>query len=75
MRTCVACRQEAGKRVMVRIVARPGRALIDLTGRAAGRGAYLHKDAGCFEIARKRRALERSLKTQVGPEIWAELAR
>jgi predicted RNA-binding protein YlxR (DUF448 family) len=71
----VACRAEAGKGAMVRIVARPGGALVDLTGRAEGRGAYLHKDAGCVEIARKRKALERSLKTQVGPEIWAELAR
>jgi predicted RNA-binding protein YlxR (DUF448 family) len=75
VRTCVACREEAGKRAMVRIVARPGGAVVDLTGHAEGRGAYLHKDAECVEIARKRRALERSLKAQVGPEIWLELAR
>jgi predicted RNA-binding protein YlxR (DUF448 family) len=75
VRTCVACREEAGKRAMVRIVARPGGAVVDLTGHAEGRGAYLHKDAECVEIARKRRALERSLKAQVGPEIWAELVR
>ena len=75
MRTCVACRQEAGKRAMVRIVARPGGAVVDLSGHAEGRGAYLHNDAGCVEIARKRKALERSLKTQIGPEIWVELAR
>ena len=74
VRTCVACRAEAGKRAMVRIVARPGGAQVDLTGRAEGRGAYLHRDAGCLEIARKRKALERSLKTQVGPEIWVELS-
>jgi predicted RNA-binding protein YlxR (DUF448 family) len=71
----VACRAEAGKHAMVRIVARPGGALVDLTGRAEGRGAYLHKDAACVEIARKRKALERSLKAPVGPEIWVELAR
>jgi predicted RNA-binding protein YlxR (DUF448 family) len=73
VRTCVACRAEAGKRAMVRIIARPEGASVDLTGHAKGRGAYLHKDAGCIEIARKRKALERSLKTQVGPEVWAEL--
>jgi predicted RNA-binding protein YlxR (DUF448 family) len=48
--------------------------VIDPTGHAEGRGAYLHRDAGCVEIARKRKALERSLKTSVGPEIWVELA-
>ena len=74
MRTCVACRQEAGKSAMVRIVRQPeGGAALDRTGHAAGRGAYLHMEAGCIEIARKRKALERALKTQVAAEIWAEL--
>ena len=59
---------------MVRIVRRAeGGAAVDRTGHASGRGAYLHKTAECIEIARKRRALERALKTPVGPEIWAEL--
>jgi predicted RNA-binding protein YlxR (DUF448 family) len=73
-RTCVACRQEAGKGALIRIVRQTdGTATIDRTGRAPGRGAYLHSDASCIEIARKRRALERSLKASVSPEIWAEL--
>jgi predicted RNA-binding protein YlxR (DUF448 family) len=76
VRTCVACRLEAGKGAMLRIVRQAeGGAAVDMTGRATGRGAYLHKDPGCIEIARKRKALERALKTPVGPEIWAELAR
>jgi uncharacterized protein len=74
VRTCVACRLEAGKDAMVRIVRRAeGGAAVDLTGRGPGRGAYLHKDLVCIEMARKRRALDRALKTTVGPEIWAEL--
>jgi uncharacterized protein len=61
---------------MLRIVRQAeGGAAVDRTGRATGRGAYLHKDPACIEIARKRKALERALKTPVGPEIWAELAR
>jgi predicted RNA-binding protein YlxR (DUF448 family) len=61
---------------MVRIVrsAGGGGASVDRTGRAAGRGAYLHADAACIEIARKRRSLERSLHTNVGPEVWSELS-
>jgi uncharacterized protein len=74
VRTCVACRMEAGKRVMVRIVRlAEGGAAVDQTGHASGRGAYLHRDAGCIEIARKRKALERALKTPIGAETWAEL--
>jgi uncharacterized protein len=76
VRTCIACRMEAGKGAMLRIVRQAeGGAAVDRTGHATGRGAYLHKDPSCIEIARKRKALERALKTPVGPEIWAELAR
>jgi len=76
VRTCIACRLEAGKGAMLRIVRQAeGGAAVDRSGRATGRGAYLHKDPACIEIARKRKALERALKTPVGPEIWAELAR
>jgi predicted RNA-binding protein YlxR (DUF448 family) len=59
----------------VRIVRRPdGLAAVDLTGKAPGRGAYLHRDAACIETARKRRHLERSLGAAVAPEVWAELS-
>ena len=76
VRTCVACREEAGKSTLVRIVRRPdGSAAVDRTGHAQGRGAYLHSAAGCIETARKRRALERSLKASVGLEVWAELSK
>ena len=75
VRTCVACRQEAGKGALVRIVrSAGGGASVDRSGRAAGRGAYLHADAACIDIARKRKALERSLNTTVGPEVWSELS-
>ncbi len=74
VRTCVACRMEAGRRSLVRIVrAADGAALVDLTGRLPGRGAYLHRDAGCIETARKRRQLERSLGPAVGPEVWSAI--
>lgn len=74
-RTCVGCRQEAGKRALVRVVrGADGTAYVDPGGRAHGRGAYLHADAGCVEAARKRRALERALKAQVPEGIWAELS-
>ena len=75
VRTCIACRQEAGKRALIRIVrGASGDAMVDRSGRAPGRGAYLHHDPGCLETARKRRALERSLGVAVAPELWSELS-
>jgi predicted RNA-binding protein YlxR (DUF448 family) len=74
IRTCVACRQEAGKRGLVRVVRDAGGAAsIDDRGRAPGRGAYLHRDPECIEIARKRKALDRALKATVSPDVWAQL--
>jgi hypothetical protein len=74
IRTCVACRQEAGKGSLVRVVrSAGGAAAVDITGRAQGRGAYLHRDPSCIEIARKKKALDRALKATVSAEIWVEL--
>jgi predicted RNA-binding protein YlxR (DUF448 family) len=74
VRTCVACRQEAGKGSLVRVVrGADGAAAVDATGRARGRGAYLHRDPSCIEIARKKKALDRALKATVSAEVWAEL--
>jgi len=50
-----------------------GSAAVDATGRAHGRGAYLHRDPSCVEIARKKKALDRALKATVSAEVWAEL--
>jgi hypothetical protein len=70
----VACRQEAGKASLVRVVRRAdGAAAVDGTGKAQGRGAYLHRDPSCIEIARKKKALDRALKASVSAEVWAEL--
>jgi predicted RNA-binding protein YlxR (DUF448 family) len=70
----VACRQEAGKGSLVRVVRRAdGAAALDVSGRAHGRGAYLHRDPRCIEIARKKKALDKALKAVVKPEFWAEI--
>ena len=72
----MACREEAGKQDLIRFVRSPdGVVRVDRTGRANGRGAYLHVTAACVELARKRRSVDRALGVPVGPEVWAELAR
>ena len=75
IRTCVACRQEAGKRSLVRLVrdAATGVVTVDPTGRSNGRGAYLHRDPDCIELARRRGGLARALKAAVAPEVWTAL--
>jgi predicted RNA-binding protein YlxR (DUF448 family) len=76
VRTCVACRQEGGKRDLVRVVRSPGGGVaLDPTGHAPGRGAYLHASPECVEMARKKRALDRALGAIVQPEVWSELKR
>jgi len=74
VRTCVGCREEAGKRALIRLVRDPdGAVRRDPTGRAQGRGAYLHADPACLELARKRHALQRALKADVPEQLWEEL--
>lgn len=59
---------------MVRLVAGPpGTVALDLTGRAPGRGAYLHPEPGCIELARRRGGLARALRTPVVEDVWLRL--
>lgn len=75
VRTCVACRQEGLKPDLVRLVRSPeGAVVVDRTGHAPGRGAYLHRAAACVETARKRRQLERALGASTTEELWSEVA-
>jgi predicted RNA-binding protein YlxR (DUF448 family) len=46
---------------------------MDETGRLAGRGAYLCRDAGCWTLAAERGALGRALATAVPAELRAVL--
>ncbi len=62
-RTCVGCRSVQPKRQMVRLVRLAGGGVqIDPTGKAPGRGAYLHDRAACWAQALASGALEHALK-------------
>ena len=66
----MACRTARPKRDLVRVVRTPdGQMKIDETGRLAGRGAYLCRDAGCWTLAAERGALGRALGAAVPPEL------
>jgi len=67
-RTCVGCGSVTGKRQLIRIVRGLGVVRPDPTGKAAGRGAYLHAVRSCWETALKKKKLERSLNVAISPE-------
>ncbi len=73
IRTCVACRQTAGKRALIRIVRSPEGVQVDPRGKMPGRGAYLHPVRGCWERALATRALDRALRTTLSPQERAAL--
>jgi uncharacterized protein len=59
----------------VRIVRTPaGTITIDHTGRLPGRGAYLCRNASCWDQAARKRALEHALKTTIPTDLAAALA-
>ncbi len=66
VRTCIACRQERGKRELVRVVRTPaGSVLMDPTGKLAGRGAYLCRAKLCWDQALRGGRLGAALKGDV----------
>ena len=68
-RTCVGCKVIRSKREMVRIVRTPdGGMEIDEIGKKSGRGAYLCRRQGCWEIALKKDRLEHALRTSLTDE-------
>ncbi len=73
-RTCVACRRVETKRQLVRLVrTAEGSVMVDPTGKAAGRGAYLCADRACWTAALKRGALDRALKVTLDAAAQARL--
>jgi len=63
-RTCVGCRETLAKRSLIRVVRTDQGVYVDPSGKAAGRGAYLHDRKSCWESALKG-ALGHALKTEI----------
>jgi len=73
-RTCVITKEKLPKNELIRVVRTPEmNVIIDQTGRANGRGAYLKKDIKVFEQAKKTKALNRHLEVEVPDSIFEEL--
>ena len=61
-RTCVGCRTRTTKVDLLRVVVDSDEFVADPQGRLTGRGAYLHPNRECFELAVRRKALSRALR-------------
>jgi predicted RNA-binding protein YlxR (DUF448 family) len=62
-RTCVGCREVQGKRQLVRVVRQAdGHVRLDATGKAAGRGAYVHAQRSCWDKTLSAGRLAHALK-------------
>src|SRR4029079_5930494 len=73
-RTCCACRQKLAKRALVRVVRGLDLSVrIDSTGKAPGRGAYVHDRPSCWNQALRQHSLERALKVALTDEDAALL--
>jgi uncharacterized protein len=76
LRKCVGCQEMKPKRSLIRVVLTPtGEIELDPTGRKAGRGAYVCRSVQCFQVAKKKKALDRSLKVTIADQIYDELGR
>ena len=74
LRKCVATQERLPKKEMVRIVRTPeGNVIIDETGKANGRGAYLKKSVDAVNLAKKTGALTRALQTDIDQSVYDQL--
>ncbi|MEV5711815.1 YlxR family protein [Actinoallomurus sp. NPDC052274] len=58
----MGCRVRAAKSDLLRLVVIEGSIVPDPHGRLPGRGASLHPDLACFELAERRRAFSRAFR-------------
>ena len=79
-RTCIVCREMRPKRELVRVVRQPdGVILVDESGKANGRGAYVCRRFQCWQQAlagkgsRRAARLAAALKADVSDEDAATL--
>lgn len=74
LRSCVVTKEKLPKKELIRIVRTPeGTVIIDLNGKANGRGAYLKKSLAVLEKAEKSKILNRHLEVDVSREIFEQL--
>ena len=79
-RKCMGCNEMFSKKELVRVVKtkiaddpETYEISLDLTGKKAGRGAYVCKKAECLQKARKAKRLERALDCSIPDEVYERM--
>lgn len=76
LRMCSGCGEMKPKKELVRVVkSKENEISLDLTGKKAGRGAYVCNDLECLKKARKAKRLERAFSSKIPEEIYDEMER
>ncbi len=74
LRKCSGCGEMKPKKELIRVVRSPeGEISLDLTGRKAGRGAYVCPSADCLRAARKGKRLERAFTCAIPSEVYDQM--
>lgn len=65
IRTCIATGDKKPKQELVRLVKTPdGEIVVDIYGKTRGRGANITPSLDCFDMAVKKKAINRALKLE-----------
>ena len=74
MRSCVVTREKCEKKELFRVVRTPEQnVILDETGKANGRGAYLKKDVTVINKAKTSKVLDKVLEVAVPDSLYDEL--
>ncbi|HMM95660.1 YlxR family protein [Phycicoccus sp.] len=75
VRTCIGCRGTDSRSALLRVVlgqGESGPAVVPDPGRRRpGRGAWLHPSVSCLDLAERRRAFGRALRSAAAPDTSA----
>ena len=74
LRSCLVTKEKLPKKDLLRVVRTPeGDVIVDLSGKANGRGAYIKKDLEVLNKARKSKILERRLECTIDENLYKEI--
>lgn len=73
-RKCAACRQHSDKSGMLRVCRdRNGNIFVDESGKADGRGVWVHRSKECLDLLVKKRGLNAAFGTAVDEQVYGRL--
>ena len=73
LRKCSACGKRMNKSLLIRFVkTESGAIILDKSGKADGRGAYICADADCLSRVMKSARIQKVLKGRISDEVFKE---